>query len=452
MRDAGLDCMPASIVGDDLRGGRVRAVVIVWPNLHLGRAMSIHARFLSVDRTTDLGLALRALGFPRGAVDLLAGSLPQGHLLVSGLEPVVAELVRGIAREVQGMPRLLEGIRPGAILVSGRLSEIKFLGGRLQARADVPGAAHAGGLILRACFFAGRFEPVAIGPLQAGGGRTLVMGILNATPDSFSDGGRFVDPAAALARAVELVEAGADILDVGGESTRPKGLYGEGARPLSAVEERGRVEPVIALLGRELPGVAISVDTSKAEVAEAAIGAGAVLINDVRALADPALADVVRRHEVACCLMHMPAEPDSMADHADYGDVVGEVAAGLVDRVDRAESLGVPSHRLLLDPGLGFGKTFGQSLFLLRQLPLLRASVGRPLVVGTSRKGFLGCVTGRSVEERDPATAASVAAAIVNGASVVRVHDVAACRDAVKVADAVAHGEDGGSYFVEEDE
>jgi len=412
----------------------------------------IRARFLSVDKLPDLGLALRALGFPQGAVDFLAGSLPQGHLLVSGLEAPALDLLRTLIRTVPGAPRILEGIRSGAVLVSGRLSEIKLVGMKLQERADVPQAAEAGGLIIRACFHAGRFEPVEIGPLRAGAGKSLVMGIVNATPDSFSDGGRFLDPERALAHARSLVEAGADILDVGGESTRPRGLYGEGAKALTAQEERARVEPVVALLHRELPQVPISVDTSKAEVAEAAIQAGACMVNDVRGLADDDLADVVRRNRVACCLMHMPAEPDVMAQHTSYDDVVGEVAARLCELVDRAEARGVPPARLIVDPGLGFGKTFGQSLFLLRQLPLLVASVGRPVLVGTSRKGFLGHVTGREVAERDPATAGSVAAAIVNGASVVRVHDAAACRDAVLVADAVARAEEGGGFFAAEDD
>ncbi|AKU91633.1 dihydropteroate synthase [Vulgatibacter incomptus] len=414
--------------------------------------MTIRARFLSLDRNSDLRLALRTLGFPGGAVEFLAGSLPQGHLLVSGLEAPCATLVRRLVAEVPGMPRILEGIRSGAILVSGRLSEIKYLGLKVQARLDVDQAPMAGGLIQRACFHAGRMEPVEIGSLKAGAGRTLVMGILNVTPDSFSDGGRFLDPKAALSRAMALVEAGADLLDVGGESTRPKGLYGEGARRLTAAEERSRVEPVVRLLASELPGVAISVDTSSAEVAEAAIGAGAVMINDVRGLRDDALADVVRRNRVAACVMHMPAEPGEMAEHTSYEDVVGQVGEALCDLVDHAEARGVPPGRLLVDPGIGFGKTFGQSLFLLRQLALLEAAVGRPVMVGTSRKGFLGHVTGRPVEERDPATAASVVAAILGGAAVVRVHDVAACRDAVRVADAIALGEEGGDFFAAEDD
>lgn len=414
--------------------------------------MDIRARFLSLDQTADLSLALRMLGFPKGATDFLVGSLPQGHLLVSGLQGPALELTRTLVKTIPGMPRLLEGVRPGALLASGRLSELKYLGNKLQDRAEIPQAVEAGGAVLRACFHAGRFEPVAIGGLQAGAGRALIMGIINVTPDSFSDGGRTLEPAAALSQARALVEAGADILDVGGESTRPRGLYGEGAAPLGAEEELARVLPVIRLLHEELPDVALSIDTSKAEVAEAAIEAGAVLVNDVRGLADDALAQVVRRHpQVTCSLMHMPAEPDRMAEETHYEDVVGEVGAALCALVDRAEDRGVPPARILVDPGIGFGKTYGQNLFLLRQLPLLIAAVGRPILIGTSRKGFLGHVVGKQVAERDPATAASVAAAIVNGASIVRVHDVAACRDAVLVADAVARAEEGGGFLLEEE-
>jgi dihydropteroate synthase len=337
---------------------------------------------------------------------------------------------------------------PARLLLSGRLEALKRAALKLQERPDVEGAMEAGGRILRACFHAGRREAVAIGPLTAGMGRTLVMGILNVTPDSFSDGGRHQGPAAAVHRARELVAAGADLLDVGGESTRPRGPYGEGAQPVSEDEELARVLPVVERLARELPGVPVSVDTSRAAVAEAAILAGAVMVNDVRGLASDALADVVRRHPVACCLMHTPGEPQVMAARTDYEDVVGVVADALCEAVGRAEERGVPPARLLVDPGFGFGKTAGQSLFLLRHLRSLRSAVGRPLLVGTSRKGFLGKATGiEDPAERDRATAASVALAIAGGASVVRVHDAASCRDAVKLADAVASAGEGGAFF-----
>lgn len=411
----------------------------------------IRARFFSVDAISALHLALRPLGFPPPAASFVSGSLVQGHLLLSGLGAEASDLLRQLCQRPD-MPRLTEGARDGAFLLSGLLGQIKVIGSGLQKRPEIEGAFLAGGKVLSACFHAGAHgTPVRIGNLEAGAGRTLVMGVINVTPDSFSDGGRYQDPAAALAQARALVEAGADILDVGGESTRPAGTYGEGWKPLSAEEERARVEPVVRRIAQELPGVAISVDTSRAEVAEAAIGAGACMVNDVRGLADDALAEVVRRHEVAACLMHMPAEPDVMqaAETTRYEDVVGEVADGLLERVEAARSRRISPERLLVDPGFGFGKTAGQNLFLLRHLSLLGASVGRPVLVGTSRKNFLGVVTGRQVGERDAATAASVVAAILGGAAVVRVHDVAACRDAVQIADAVARAEEGGDFFAE---
>jgi len=413
----------------------------------------IRARFFSFDHPDDLRMALRPLGFPTAAASFVGSTLAQGHLLVSGLPPATAELVRATCARDETMPRLTAGDREGAFLLSGRLEQHKRLGTWLQQRPDVEGAFLTGGKMLRACFLAGeRPPPVRIGSRVAGAGRTLIMGIVNVTPDSFSDGGRYQAPEAALAHARALVEAGADILDVGGESTRPRGPYGEGWTPISVEEERARVEPVIRLLAREIRDVPISVDTSRAAVAEAAIEAGAEMVNDVRGLADDALADVVRRHtHVAACVMHTPAEPDVMAERTDYEDVLGEVAEALEERVEAARARGVPPDRLLVDPGFGFGKTADQNLFLLRNLSLLGASVGRPILVGTSRKGFLGHVTGRPVHERDAATAASVVAAILGGAAVVRVHDVGACRDAVRLADAVARAENGGSFFVRGD-
>lgn len=412
----------------------------------------IRARFFIVDRDQDLLLSLRPLGFPTAAAQFLSGTMAQGHLLLSGLGTEAADLVRHFCGGQHGMPRMVEGDRPGAFLLSGRLGELKHLGMQLQKRQEVPGAYEAGGKLQVACFHTARHEPVAIGKLWAGGGRSLIMGIVNVTPDSFSDGGRFQGVDAAVARAHALVEAGADLLDIGGESTRPKGPYGEGANPVSLEEERERVAPVIRAIARSLPEVALSIDTSRAEIAELAIQEGAVLVNDVRGLKDDALAEVVRKNHVACSVMHMPAEPDVMAEHTDYEDLIGEVADALNGLVAHAQARGISPQRLIVDPGFGFGKTADQNLFLLRQMPLLRASVGRPILVGTSRKGFLGKVTGKAVPERDPATAASLVAAILGGASVVRVHDVAACRDAAAVADAVATAESGGDWLAKEDD
>ncbi len=258
----------------------------------------------------------------------------------------------------------------------------------------------------------------------------FVMGVLNVTPDSFSDGGRFLEPGAAVERALRLVEEGADLVDVGGESTRP------GAPPVPADEERRRVLPVLERLAARGFAVPVSVDTAKAEVARAARAAGAALVNDVTGLSDPAMAEAVARAGAPVVLMHMRGTPADMQSRAVYGDVVAEVKAELAGALARAAAAGVPAERTILDPGIGFAKTAGQSLRLLSRLPDLGA-LGRPLLVGPSRKSFIGQATGAPVEERLPGTLAAVAAAVLGGAAFLRVHDVAAARQAARLAAAV---------------
>lgn len=257
-----------------------------------------------------------------------------------------------------------------------------------------------------------------------------IMGIVNVTPDSFSDGGQFLDPALAVAHAIELAGEGADIVDVGGESTRP------GAEPVSAGEEQRRVVPVIERLVAADTGVRVSVDTSKASVACAAVDAGARYVNDVTAFrGDPEMAGLVAERDVPCCLMHMLGEPRTMQQDPRYDDVVSEVKAFLEARLDFAVAEGVAEQRVMLDPGIGFGKTVAHNLELLRRLDEIVA-IGRPVVVGASRKAFLGRLTGRDVGGRLPATVASTVLAFERGASVFRVHDVAAVRDGLAVAGA----------------
>jgi dihydropteroate synthase len=258
----------------------------------------------------------------------------------------------------------------------------------------------------------------------------FLMGVVNATPDSFSDGGRFLDPAAAAAQAERLAAEGADLVDLGGESTRP------GSTPVEVAEERRRVVPVIARLragGFRLP---ISIDTRKAEVARAALDAGADLVNDVMGLADAALARVVAEAGAPVVLMHMRGTPATMGDHATYRDLLGEVAAELRAALGRAAAAGIPEDRVILDPGLGFAKTPEQSLALLARVGELRA-LGRPLLVGPSRKRFIGHVTGAPVEDRLPGTLAAVTACVLAGVELIRVHDVAAARQAALVAAAL---------------
>jgi dihydropteroate synthase len=255
-----------------------------------------------------------------------------------------------------------------------------------------------------------------------------IMGIVNVTPDSFSDGGLYLEPEAAIAHALELEAQGAAMLDIGGESTRP------GALPVAADEERRRVVPVIAGLIGAGASARISIDTSKATVASAALRAGATFVNDVTAFrGDPELASVVAERGAGCCLMHMLGEPRSMQRDPRYEDVVDDVKAFLHERMAFAVRAGVPEERIMLDPGIGFGKTVEHNLELLRRLDELVA-LGRPIVIGTSRKSFLGRITGRDAPDRLPGTIATNVLALERGARVFRVHDVAPVRDALAVA------------------
>jgi dihydropteroate synthase len=257
-----------------------------------------------------------------------------------------------------------------------------------------------------------------------------VMGVVNVTPDSFSDGGLYADPGAAIAHGVELDAEGAEILDIGGESTRP------GAEPVDVAAELGRVLPVIEGLGERSVSARISIDTSKAAVAARALDAGATLVNDVTALrGDSAMAGLVAERGVDCCLMHMLGEPRTMQVDPRYDDVVSDIKAFLEERMAFAIAAGVAEEKILLDPGIGFGKTAEHNLELLARLDELVA-LGRPVVIGTSRKSFLGRVTGRSVEDRLAATIATNVLAYERGARVFRVHDVAPVRDALVIAGA----------------
>ncbi len=258
------------------------------------------------------------------------------------------------------------------------------------------------------------------------------MGIVNVTPDSFSDGGLFLDADAAVEHGRVLAAEGADILDVGGESTRP------GAEAVSAEEERARVEPVVsALAGTDGPGVPVSIDTSKAPVAEAALDAGAAIVNDVTALrADSELAALCAERGGEVVLMHMLGDPRTMQEDPRYDDVVDDVRAFLAGRIEFATSEGIEEERIWVDPGIGFGKTVEHNLELLRRLGELR-ELGRPIVVGTSRKSFIGKLTGAGVEDRLGGTVASNVLAYANGADVLRVHDVEPVREALTTAGAI---------------
>ena len=384
---------------------------------------------LAGDVPAALAAALAARGVePERADALAAGGAPVA-LLVEPLDDLAAAaLVRGAARAgvdchtgdgwavVSGPLARLGGLaRPAAdAVLPERLSAA--LGRFLQGRQEAP----AGWRTARRTL-----------PLE----RSCVVGILNVTPDSFSDGGRHGTPDAALAAAVAMCAAGADVIDVGGESTRP------GAARPEAEEELRRVVPVVRAVAET--GVPVSVDTRRAAVAEAALAAGAEIVNDVSGLAaDPGMAEVVRAAGAGVVVMHMRGDPHTMDARASYRDVAAEVAAELAERRDAALAAGIPREAVVLDPGLGFAKTTAHNLALLDRLATITA-LGHPVMVGPSRKRFLGAVTGRPVDRRDPATAAACVAARLRGARLFRVHDVAAAREALAVADAVLAEREG---------
>lgn len=264
----------------------------------------------------------------------------------------------------------------------------------------------------------------------------VVMGILNVTPDSFSDGGLYADVDAAVAHGLRLAEEGAAIVDVGGESTRP------GSSPVSSHDEIERVVPVIERLARRL-SVAISVDTTKPEVMRAAVAAGAVMINDVRALTQPGALEAAAETGAAVCLMHMQGEPRTMQAAPSYRDVVAEVRQFLDARVAACEAAGMPRSCICVDPGIGFGKSIDHNLALLARLDELAAPT-LPVLIGVSRKSMIGMITGRPPAERLAGSVALAALGVARGAAIVRAHDVAATLDAVKVACAFRRASAGG--------
>jgi len=336
--------------------------------------------------------------------------------------------------------------RHGVVLRRGRQGAVEpvlLAGARGAVRALIADLAAAGGGEAAAALaatieaadrraftldLAGREVPLGATP--------LVVGVVNVTPDSFSDGGRFLDRDVAVSHGLALTEAGADLIDVGGESTRPS------AAPVSEQDELDRVAPVIE--GLVTAGAApVSIDTAKAGVARAAVAAGAVMVNDVTALfGDDRMAETVAALDVPVCVMHMQGTPRTMQRHPRYDDLMGEIVLFLRRSMARGAAAGVPESRFLVDPGIGFGKTVPHNLAILRRLGQVR-SLGRPILVGTSRKSFIGAVLGgagepRPVAERLLGTAATVAAAVMNGAHIVRVHDAAEMRDVVRLVRAIA--------------
>jgi len=399
----------------------------------------ILARPIHLDRDDELEPVWERIGLAPAARHLLLDSVGHGLLLLTGLRAAESRFLRE-AHDPRVTVILSDPERrPGGATVSGSRAGLEALarlaerGGRLElARAldaalvaDVPP------------------DPTVLGGRTfRWGERTHLMGVVNVTPDSFSDGGKHLERDVAVRHALSLAEAGADLVDVGGESTRP----GAGEVPLQV--ELDRVLPVIEAI-RARSDVPVSIDTRKAAVAREALRLGAVLVNDVSGLGhDPGLATAVAEAGAALALMHIQGSPETMQVDPRYDDVVAEVIELLSGRIDRAVAAGVARERIWVDPGIGFGKTAGHNLFLLRHLDELRV-LGAPLLVGTSRKRFIGALSGgRPPEQRLPGSLASIAAvAVLHGADVVRVHDVAEAKDALAVADAIARAREGGDSW-----
>jgi len=260
--------------------------------------------------------------------------------------------------------------------------------------------------------------------------RTYIMGILNRTPDSFSDGGRFMDESTALNHACQMAKAGADIIDIGGQSTRP------GSKPVSLAEELKRTIPIIEKISGELK-VPISIDTSNSEVARQAILKGASIVNDITGLkSDTAMAGVIADSDAAVCLMHLKGVPETMQDNPWYDDLMHDIIEELRRSINIALDSGIPHERIMIDPGIGFGKTVEHNLVILKKLGMLKI-LDKPILIGTSRKSFIGKVLDKDIDKRLMGTAASSALAIANGANVIRVHDVAELVDVAKTTDAI---------------
>lgn len=379
---------------------------------------------------------MEKIGVDPAGVRIMAPKQAHFNLKLEGLTPAQANILKQDMLSIGGEAAVARGAASCSVdstgaIVSGTLRQFEDLIGKLLCQPMglkelAEGMKKAIGNMGRKVYeVKGSPRPLTIGP------KTLIMGILNVTPDSFSDGGRFLDPRRALERALEMASEGADWIDVGGESTRP------GAEPVEAAEEIKRVVPVISGLAKE--GLIVSVDTMKAAVAEAAIDAGAAIVNDVSALSfDPAMAETVSRRAVPVILMHMRGTPKTMQLDTAYTDLMSEVYGFLHERIEFAASKGIDPESVIIDPGLGFGKSVEGNLEILARLREFK-SLGRPILVGPSRKSFIGKTLGTAdTGERLAGTLAASALAVSNGAAVLRVHDVKEARRAASVADAVA--------------
>jgi dihydropteroate synthase len=382
----------------------------------------------------DLVREMARIGCARAGTEIMLPKAVHRVIKLTGLRPIAANIIKqemlsfgGDAVTAYGS--LDHSVKTTDVLLLGTERQLWQLINKLKAHQfGLPRLADELDLALR--HYETTPRSIRLGKATWDfGRRTFIMGILNVTPDSFSDGGRYGDPAAAVEQAVKMIRAGADIIDVGGESTRP------GARPVPARTEISRVLPVVKVLAKKR--IAVSIDTRKAAVAAAALRAGAVMVNDVSGLRhDRQMARLIAKKKVPVCLMHMQGKPQNMQRKPRYSDLMGEIIGQLAESVAIAKNAGILHEQIILDPGIGFGKTAEHNLEICRRLKELRV-LGCPILLGPSRKAVIGWVLGLPVADRVEGTAAVVAIAIANGADIIRVHDVREMARVARMTDAI---------------
>jgi dihydropteroate synthase len=394
----------------------------------------ISIRPISIRTICGAADELKKIGLSSDEAERLAAETLCLHLKVEGVPETVIPVLKDMARGLR-VCVILPQTPPDPsgqhdLLLSGKASQMEDLAAALDAEsADL----HRISLELRNLLKnmgKTRFAiPCRTRTLELGD-KTLIMGALNVTPDSFSDGGAFFQQDRALARALEMVEEGVDIIDIGGESTRP------GARPIDPQEELSRILPVVKDLANQTD-TPISVDTRKAEVARGVLEAGGQIINDISALrADPEMAKVIASHQVPVVLMHMCGTPETMQENIHYVSLVSDIIQYLKQSIDMASMAGVDLERIIIDPGIGFGKTVDHNLAIIKHLYQFK-TLGRPILVGPSRKSFIGKILDLDADQREEGTMASIAASILNGAHIVRVHNVRNAIRVSRIADAI---------------
>lgn len=384
---------------------------------------SLSPRVLLISSTLDAEREMRRIGVSEGGVRAMAGKAETVVIKIAGANVPTAHIVKQQMLSIGGDAAVARGVLTHEVdrtdvLVLGTHAQIRELTEKLSYQPfDLPSMGQQIAALLDS------LAPLPHVRLRARhhtldlAERVHIMGILNVTSDSFSDGGLYLRPTAAVDHALEMVEEGADIIDVGGQSSRP------GSHPIPESEEMGRVLPVIERIHGSWNGP-ISVDTCRARVAEEALKAGASVVNDITAMtAEPAIAEIIARFDAACVLMHMQGTPQTMQHHPSYDDLMGEIAFFLKAAIERARGAGVGDDQIVVDPGLGFGKTIEHNLSILRHLPELEV-LGRPILVGASRKNFIGKVLDLPVEDRLEGTLATAAYAVAQGARILRVHEV----------------------------